>query len=423
MVNPDLNVNRNDPVRVSYDTSKGDERPIGVPQTKKDFKVLLRKDHDKEEEQENQGKQVKDSGNAKPEKTVTKKAKPEQPATKASIFSLSEDAAKKSAKAEEPEPKDTPKPAVETTEKPIPLATVVKLPEKEQSKTVLPNLYVDKGEKKITTSSDVPVRPKGKTAAKPETAPQAAPLTPDKEDLADYSEDDGKEEYVALNTLASKKKDPAPSAVVAYREPEPVPINNLTKSETPVERPIAPKELPSIFSSSFIPKKEEPRVSTKFTQEQPDLAYVNPMHVNLQTSSIPMPSVEAPRLPTDMEKLYAQMIDRMTILNHEGKTDTSIILKYPPLFDGANLKITSFESARGEFNITFENLKPEALKILQENSDGLKIAMQNKGFTVHIITATTQPETPIFTAEAQSGRESGSERQDQEQPREQQEEG
>ena len=132
------------------------------------------------------------------------------------------------------------------------------------------------------------------------------------------------------------------------------------------------------------------------------------MRMGVQATSTNIGSsvqIEKPSLSPDMLKLIDHMVDQITTLTNEGKTDTSIILKNPPMFDGANLKLTSFDSARGEFNISFENLKPEALRLLQGNMDSLKLAMNDKGFTVHIMTATTIAETPIYTTELQAGNE------------------
>lgn len=418
MASPDFNIVRNDPGKRSYDARIGEERPVGVPQTKKDFKVLLRKDPEKEEDDQGQGKQVKQSDVKPEEKTPTKKVKEEMPETKASIFTLSEDAAKSSAVV----PKEPIAEGPPTGEKLVPLlkGKVPTLPEKEASKAAIPNLYLPK-EKKVSSSMDVPIRGRGK-AKQPPMEEKVKPLIAhesDEGDISQFLDEHESEEHVAINPDVKKKQ---PEPVIAYREPDHVPIVNNAKTAPAIERPSAPKELPSIYSPLFNDKKEEHKISTKFNQEQPDLAYVNPMHMNIQASSsafVQTATVPRPVMHPDTELLFTQMVDKMTTLSNEGKTDTNMVLKHPPLFEGATLKITSFQSARGEFNISFENLKPEALKLFQASSEGLKTAMQNKGFTIHIISATTV-DTPIHAAEAQAGREQAEQQRQQQQQQQQQ---
>lgn len=380
--------------------------------------MLLRKDPDKDEDAQQQGKQVVKESDVKPEKHEAKKVRAEVPEAKASIFTLSEEANKKPM-VKEPLAEAEAPPAP-TGEKLVPIMRSVDRPALLEKETPKVNLNV-KGEKK-SSSIDTPLRTRAKAKqgdAEEHAAPLKAPESTDESDVSQYMEDSG-EEHVALNPEQPKKKPVEP--VVVYREPEPVAIVNNTKSVPVVERPEAPRELPSIYSPVFTGKKEEQKVTTKFTQEQPDLSYVNPMHMTVQASTAPlMQTAAAPRpvLSRDTMLLFTQMVGKMTTLSNEGKTDTVMVLKHPPLFEGVSLKITAFQSARGEFNISFENLKPEALKLLQAQGDGLKMALQNKGFTVHILSATTV-DAPIRAGEAQAGREQGEEQQRQQQQKQQQ---
>jgi flagellar biosynthesis/type III secretory pathway protein FliH len=80
-------------------------------------------------------------------------------------------------------------------------------------------------------------------------------------------------------------------------------------------------------------------------------------------------------------------------------------LKQPPMFEGAVVKVSGFDQATGQFNIAFENLAPQA-KVLLDLADArasLEKALEQKGYTVHIITATTQLESKIVTASENSG--------------------
>lgn len=96
-----------------------------------------------------------------------------------------------------------------------------------------------------------------------------------------------------------------------------------------------------------------------------------------------------------IKEMIDQIIAKLYTIETKGKTDTLITLKHPPLFAGSSVVITSFNTAKGEFNITFENLTQAAKAILDriENQNALISALDQKGYTVHIITATTLAET------------------------------
>ena len=90
------------------------------------------------------------------------------------------------------------------------------------------------------------------------------------------------------------------------------------------------------------------------------------------------------------------------------------------MFQGASVVITAFDSARGEFNLAFENLTPEAKRLLDshENQRSMKLALEEKGYAVHIVTTTTEVEqsAPIAFDEGRftGGRkEKGEDRQEQ----------
>jgi len=105
-----------------------------------------------------------------------------------------------------------------------------------------------------------------------------------------------------------------------------------------------------------------------------------------------------------MKEIVDQIINKLYTLDTSGKTDTLITLKHPPLFAGTNIVITSFKTAKGEFNITFENLNQEAQKLLDriESQNTLKSALAEKGYTVHIITTTSLSETlPLVEGQKQ----------------------
>jgi hypothetical protein len=171
---------------------------------------------------------------------------------------------------------------------------------------------------------------------------------------------------------------------------------------------------------------EEDKIPTRFPQESIDLSYVNPLAY--QTTSIEAvgdQKIAAP-MPTQkltMQQLVDAVVKAVSTVETQGKTDTVVTLKQPPMFAGSNIVLTSYESAKGQFNISFENLTQQAQTFMnmQQNKDSLLFALQQKGYSVHILAATTQIETPVLAPNpAQPSRDQNPQQQGQQQGRQQQ---
>lgn len=166
---------------------------------------------------------------------------------------------------------------------------------------------------------------------------------------------------------------------------------------------------------------DEEKVPSRFPQESVDLTYVNPLA--LQTK--PVSEVGDQKVDQGMASqkvTLQQLIDAVakaiTTAESKGTTDTVVTLKHPPLFAGSNIVLTSYESAKGEFNIRFENLTQQAKAFMdmQQNQDALLSNLQQKGYAVHIVVATTNVESPQFVAESQQAqRDQNSQQQEQQQ--------
>lgn len=185
--------------------------------------------------------------------------------------------------------------------------------------------------------------------------------------------------------------------------------------------------------SEFIPKRGELEVSYK-KKEEPEVGFllINPVKqdqdialINLAVISLGSndllidasklrPVVKIPGFIMDMvEKISNEMKDDMT--------KTVITLKNSGIFNDVEVTITSFRSAKSELNIQFSNLTQEAKSVLEINLDALKQALNDKGHTVHIITASTIKEEPVAARDEtrqQREREEGG--QNQQQKRQQQ---
>lgn len=110
--------------------------------------------------------------------------------------------------------------------------------------------------------------------------------------------------------------------------------------------------------------------------------------------------VEKPHVDTvsKLQEIVEKIIKEIHEIEMKGKTETIVTLNNPPLLKGANLILTSFDSAKKEFNIAFENLTQPAKTFLDSNNhlDILKMHLEQKGYIAHIITTTTLVENRVF---------------------------
>jgi hypothetical protein len=58
--------------------------------------------------------------------------------------------------------------------------------------------------------------------------------------------------------------------------------------------------------------------------------------------------------------IVEKLVDKITELKSSGKTEITITLKEPPMFQGAQIRIMEESSSKNQFNIAFENLSPQA---------------------------------------------------------------
>lgn len=154
--------------------------------------------------------------------------------------------------------------------------------------------------------------------------------------------------------------------------------------------------------SEEINEMRKGKVSTQFTHEQPDLASINPLANSQPISAINATSntQTTGTVAVELQEIIDQIVNKIYTLEVDGRTDTVITLKYPPSFAGVNLVISAFASAKKEFNVSFENLSLMARNLVVENENALRLSLANKGYTVHIVVATTYTETrPVFEGE------------------------
>jgi hypothetical protein len=170
------------------------------------------------------------------------------------------------------------------------------------------------------------------------------------------------------------------------------------------EKEAAPHEEREKFTMEE-PDSKKDRQTNRYIREQPDISYVNPLAVEQATTVPPSPMIAATApvtkpapINTALQELVAQLVKQMYTVDKHGQTDTVITLKYPPLFQDAKIIVTSFDSAKGEFNISFENLTQAAQLLLdkEENRQSLLSALEKRGYNVHILSTTTVETAPIY---------------------------
>jgi hypothetical protein len=161
------------------------------------------------------------------------------------------------------------------------------------------------------------------------------------------------------------------------------------------------------------------KFTTRFSTEQTDLSYVNLMAVTPQPIASVEGKVDKAIAPiADIQEIVNQLVDKLYTISQSGKTDTVITLKHPPILTGAQLIVTSFDNAKGEFNISFENLTQAGKNLLdlRLNQESLLNALEQKGYAVHILTTTTLVENRPIPTDTQN-QQQGQNRDDRDQPR------
>ncbi len=168
---------------------------------------------------------------------------------------------------------------------------------------------------------------------------------------------------------------------------------------------ISESELVEVTENMRVQKKEN--VVNPFSREQLDISSLNPQGLIQPVSAMELISsaAEAPKpiqASASVQALIEKLVQEMTVMTKGDKTETTLTLSNPPLFAGAQVTMTGFDSARGEVNIAFSNLTQNAQLIVQQQQQNLLATLEAKGYHVHIFTATTVVNEPII-AKAETG--------------------
>lgn len=140
-----------------------------------------------------------------------------------------------------------------------------------------------------------------------------------------------------------------------------------------------------------------------YLEAKSDLAGLPPPLPSIYDTGLVSAAKELPPA-VSMKSLLDQMIKEIQVMQHEGKTNTLVTLQYPPIFDNAQLKITTSELNKGQFDVVFSNLKPEAKQLIDMrlNEGSLALAMERKGVILNSVLTSTLPEKPLNVDTEQS---------------------
>ncbi len=254
----------------------------------------------------------------------------------------------------------------------------------------------------------------------PQPFPAAPPEMPSEEVLVEMAENkmlSGKEKakpeelfqqqkvVVPNKETADTKNTEAEHLSAAYTRETEVASKDAKKQEQPQTGSEKSKKISTEDRGGFQIETEH---TSKSKDDNPDAARLSALSQGQQQQPLVNPlgdvkQAEAPRPAAQLKELVDQIVKEMYVVKTGEVTDTVITIRHPPMFEGAQIKVTSFESARGEFNIAFENLSQQAKDILDSrvNRESLLLALNKEGYNVHIITTTTQAATPLYTAQAE----------------------
>ncbi|MBA3602579.1 MAG: hypothetical protein H0W50_02835 [Parachlamydiaceae bacterium] len=159
-------------------------------------------------------------------------------------------------------------------------------------------------------------------------------------------------------------------------------------------------EIGVVAADNAVGQKKE-NVVNPFAREKQDISAVNPQGMIQPVSAMELVGnvAEAPKpIPASatLRALIEQLVKEITVMIKSDKSETTLTLSQPPLFAGAQVTMTGFDSARGEVNITFANLTQNAQMVVQQQQQNLLAGLEAKGYHVHIFTATTVANEPVI---------------------------
>lgn len=209
---------------------------------------------------------------------------------------------------------------------------------------------------------------------------------------------------------------PKPHSSLRKNSPkEDLPEEDATLTSPSLEKPLQKRGRPLVSLAAGLPPlyhkpldiqgEREAYPKRSLAKERQDPLPINAWEgaKNFQINpTAQAPEGARPSIPPAIKALVERLVDRLYIVQKEGRTDTVIEVKNIPLFEGARITVTSFTSAQKEFNLSFENLLPQAKALLDNNMNALTQHLKEQGFVsaIHIITTSAIIEAPPEKQEA-----------------------
>lgn len=362
-------------------------RPDGLPRSDKNFKKMIKDRFSKEEEEEDVAALEEDSDAPSPpslfDLSAKSKVKPKLPNSSLNQRPFFADAEK--APVEESFLKQPP-PLIMHDDDETGMAANGKLTPKKEGGLVKNERSMLSNEKELALAD--------KTLADETLANKA---------LADKPVDPKD-----LRTAKGLEEEPLKSARMIKEAPEKPVSDNFLHGEIVRDEVIKGKKgRPDVLSldtdaTVLTSKKEKSKLNTKgslFAQENGDLSTVNP-HLQHQ-SPIAFLADKAENMNeqhltrSTVKDIVEQIVANMQTVQTEGKTDTIVTLRYPPILEGATVTLTAFEGTKREFNLSFANLTDDAKRFLDRKiaEDSLVESLARQDIIINTLTTTTMQET------------------------------
>lgn len=156
-------------------------------------------------------------------------------------------------------------------------------------------------------------------------------------------------------------------------------------------------------------KKE--KINSEYGLSQSDISFIpthGPVTATNEINLMAGAKVEqtAP-VASPIHDIVVELIDKLTIIQQKGQTDTVVTLNMPGVFKGTIVVISEFDTAHGQLNLSFQNLTAQAKTLIDSlpNREALLVALSERGYTVQTVVATTLIENrTILSGQADFGK-------------------
>lgn len=174
----------------------------------------------------------------------------------------------------------------------------------------------------------------------------------------------------------------------------------------------APQQVTAVPFETKLTKAESKFTETKtatarYSTEQPDLAEVNPLGNSQQaTQATYIPpvfaidpsmtaeattTVKTPQPLQSIQEVIDQIVEKVYTVKQTG--DTEVIVDLKGSFAGSRLTVTESDSARGQFNITIDNLTGPNQALIEAHKTKIMDTLLESGVQVQRFTASTTVES------------------------------